>query len=157
MFCTNVTGALAGETNCWLLEKSIFCTTSVRTLPCEVLTKPATTNCRDDVIATVPVTVPCESVERLVCSTGEGAPTVLAVTSPVTRREPWSRKTSSVAVVEKNWLLLKTLMAIRCGCPSLSTPAHGVRSTRHGMKLSACTPGMGRHGRGPWPPLKIHA
>src|SRR5260370_882970 len=155
MFCTNVTGALAGETNCWLLEKSIFCTTSVRTLPCEVLTNPATTNCRDDVIATVPVTVPCESVERLVWSTGEGVPIVLAVTPPVTRRDPWSRKTSSVAVVEKNWLLLKTLMAIRCGCPLLSTPANGVRSTRYGMKLSACTPGMGRQSSGSMPPVKI--
>src|SRR5258708_5448989 len=155
MFCTNVTGALAGETNCWLLEKSIFCTTSVRTLPWGVWTPPAPTIGGDDVSATVGVTVLCGSEERLVWSPGEGVPIVLAAPPPVTRRDPWSRKTSSVAVVEKNWLLLKTLMAIRCGCPLLSTPANGVRSTRYGMKLSACTPGMGRQSSGSMPPGKI--
>src|SRR5262249_38639828 len=134
IFCTKVEAPL-GTTKSWTFEKSIVCRISVCTLPWEVRTHPATTKLREDVVVTV-TTIGSVLGRRVGVTTGAGAAMVFCVTSPTTRVEPWSRKSSRVAVVEKYWLSLVTLMASRWGCPSLSTPANGERSTRYGTKLS---------------------
>src|SRR5712664_245312 len=85
MFWTKVWGKDRGETNCCTLEKSIVCTTSVRMRPCDVLTQPARTNWREDVVVTVPVTVRVAgSVFKSSFTAGDGVPIVFWVTAPVT-------------------------------------------------------------------------
>ena len=117
IFCTNIDGPL-GTTKSWTLEKSIVCRISVSTLPCEVRTQPASTKLRDEVVATVPTTGSAVGSIPCVVILGLGTPMVFSVTSPVTRLEPRSRKSSSVAVVEKYRLLLVTLIASLCGRPA---------------------------------------
>src|SRR5262249_61468119 len=90
-------------------------------------------------------------------SVGLGAATsVSVVPAPRIWLVPWSRNTSSDAVVAKLLLALNTLTAISCGAPSLSTAANGVRSTRYGVKFSVWTLGIGRQSSGSMPPVKIH-
>src|ERR1700730_17511591 len=85
MFWTKVSGRDCGETNCCTLEKSIVCATSVRMRPCDVFTQPARTNWREEVVVTVPVTVPVVgSVFKTAFTAGEGVPIVFWVTAPVT-------------------------------------------------------------------------
>src|SRR6202011_2980486 len=64
MFWTKVSGRDCGETNCCTLEKSIVCATSVRMRPCDVLTQPATTNWREEVVQPATVTVAAAGSHR---------------------------------------------------------------------------------------------
>src|SRR5258708_19029807 len=122
-FARNAPGWGCGGKNCWPFEKPVCWLISVGTRPCEVFTHPDRTNLRDDVVLTVPLTVPSADVVSAGVTTGAGAPMVFSVTSPVTCVAAWSRYRSSVAVVWKYWLLFATLTANRCGLASLHNPA----------------------------------
>src|SRR5581483_1840267 len=123
MFCTNAVFVMLKS---WRFVNFMVCFTSVSTRPCEVRTNPATENCREELTVTEPLILPLVFV-RFSTTTGAGAGLrVLRVSSPVTTFDSRSWNKSSVAVVEKPLLALKTLTATWCGWPLLSRPAKGV-------------------------------